>query len=65
MMQSLESLLERRPSFGWLGSVVAALPSWVMDAGEVLKIAGLVVSLIIGILTAMIQARNWIRGRKR
>lgn len=65
MMQSLEALLNRRPSFGWLGSALAALPSWIMDVGEAFKIAGIVVAFIGGVLTAMIQARNWCRGRKR
>lgn len=64
MFDTLSSILERRPSLGWIGSLFAALPGWMIDAGEMFKVLGLAVAFIGGLFTAMIQIRNWWRGRK-
>lgn len=62
-MKLLASLLERRPALGYFGGLLAAMPPWVSDLELWLKLIGALVGIVVGLLTAAIQARTWWRGR--
>lgn len=66
---SLAELLDRHPVAGWFfagaSTVLGALPTWLLDARDVLGIASVALGAVIGYFTVRIQADQWRERRER
>lgn len=65
----LAALMERHPVVGWALATASvlfgALPTWLIDARDVLGVMSVVFGVVIGYFTIRIQADQWRERRER